>query len=474
MNIDNISTAVFELIDKSPSAYHVIKNALEQIDAEILHENDAVWDIKLGRDYVVVRNDASAIFFHVPSDIDVSKVRFEIAAAHSDSPCFVVKHDPIVVSNGYVKLNVEEYGGDIRRSWFDRPLSIAGRVLIEDVNDDSSEQQDTHDVHAYLVDLKNKLGCIIPSLAPHLGGSRDGKSDAEISVQKELMPILGTESSFDAPENCLVDAIADILELDYGIIDAQDKIVDWDLFVYANEKATALSTHDIICSPRIDDQGCVWSAVLGFAKFLCAKSVRECDDSNVISTLVIFDNEENGSLGYHAASSTFLVDVLSRVWESLSRLEPAFSRERFYSACARSFMVSADNGHAHHPNYAEKSDPTNEVILGDGIVLKYAANQNYMTNARTGAAFAKICDDNNIAYQRFHNNSDVKGGATLGNISASQMSIPGVDIGLPQLAMHSACECCSADDVESLVEFFESFFAGKRDVNITTSDIICY
>lgn len=455
----SIVSDILERISASPSAYHVIKGASELIDAEILHEGDHCWDIGFGKTYMVTRNDATAAFFHIPEEASPESARFEIVAVHADSPGFIVKHEPVIVRDGYVMLNVEQYGNPIRKTWFDRPLSIAGRVMVRDDEDSR--------IRAYLVDLRESLSCVIPSLAPHMGS----KDDDEVPVQSTMLPVIGAVGAFASPEDCLIDAIGECMSSCYGIEAGKESILDWDLFLYNMESPMMVGcgSGPMVCAPRIDDQGCAWSAVMAFADML-----EEGDwAADAIPVLAIFDNEENGSSGYHAASSTFLSDVLHRIWDALNLEEP-FPSEFLRAAIARSFMVSADNGHAHHPNYISKGDPTNPVVCGQGIVLKYAANQKYMTSSRTGAALRDICEKESIPFQPFHKHSDVKGGATLGNISAEQVSVPGCDIGLAQLAMHSACEYCAGSDIADLARLFYAFFSGARDVSITTDDIICY
>lgn len=455
----NLVSDVLGRISTSPTAYHVIKNAGEMIDAEVLHERDCYWNIDFGKTYMVVRNDSTAAFFHVPEDVSSENACFEIAAVHADSPGFVVKHEPVIVRDGYVLLNVEEYGSPIRKTWLDRPLSIAGKVLVRD--------KKTLKIHAYLVDLREHLNCFIPTLAPHMGAA----DTDEVPVQSTMLPVIGNADSIASPEDVLTTALGAYMLSRYGIATSAADILDWELFLYNMEEPMELGFGDssMVCAPRIDDQGCVWSAVRGFADMIGNDNMS----AEIIPVLVIFDNEENGSSGYHAASSTFLSDVLHRIWKSLNLKEP-FPDEFFESAIARSFMVSADNGHANHPNYPSKSDPTNSVVCGQGIVLKYAANQKYMTGSRSGAAFKDVCKREDIRSQSFHKHSDVRGGATLGNISAEQVSVPGCDIGLPQLAMHSAYEYCSKFDIVELTRFFYAFFSGMRDIRITTDDIICY
>lgn len=444
-------------IQASPSQYHVVKNALEAIDAEILHEDDPFWDIRPGGTYAVVRNDASVIFATVPKNLVPAFACFDIVAAHTDSPSFKVKENPVVSGDGYIRLNVEEYGGTIKKTWLDRTLSVAGRVVV--LEEDGS-------VATYLVDLGKSMNCVIPSLAPHMGAA----DTDEISVQGNMMPIMAVEHdlpSGQSPAELFSSVLRSALRDKYG---ADGEILAYDMFLYPVIDAYSLGIDDdsalgLLCMPRLDDQGCVWPAVWAFAE-----QAKAPERSSRVAVLALFDDEENGSMTRHGADSTFLDDVLVRLGAAIG-ISDAKLRS---AALARSFMVSADNGHAKHPAYAGKADPTNDVVLGGGIVLKHAANQRYMTDARTAAAFKAVCSRADIPYQVFHKNSDVRGGSTLGNISTTHVSVPGVDIGLPQLAMHSSQELCHAADVRSMLLFFSAFYAGARPMSATCKEAVAY
>ena len=436
---------------------HVVKNALEAIDAEILHEDDPFWDIRPGGTYAVVRTAASVIFATIPNNLAPAFACFDIVAAHTDSPSFKVKGNPVISGDGYIRLNVEEYGGTIKKTWLDRALSAAGRVVV--LEDDDS-------IATYLVDLGNSMNCVIPSLAPHMGAA----DTDEISVQGNMMPIMAVEHDLPLgqdPAELFSAALRSALHDEYG---ADGEILTYDMFLYPVAGTCSLvgssgSASGLLCMPRLDDQGCVWPAVWAFAE-----KAKVPEYSSRVAVLALFDDEENGSMTRHGADSTFLDEVLTRLGTAIGISDTKLRA----AALARSFMVSADNAHAKHPAYAGKADPTNDVVLGGGIALKHAANQRYMTDARTAAAFKAICSCASIPYQVFHKNSDVRGGSTLGNISTTHVSVPGVDIGLPQLAMHSSQELCHTADVDSMLLFFSAFYAGARPMTATCEEAVAY
>lgn len=447
-------------IQASPSQYHVVRNALDILDAEVLREDDPSWTIEPGRTYAVVRADASLVAFRVPktgsADEIASSARFEIGVVHTDSPTFKLKEHPIIEREGCSCLNVEEYGGAIHKSWFDRPLSVAGRACV---------QREDGSFATCLVDLADKVSGIIPSLAPHMGA----KDEDEVSVQSNMCPIIAMSWQLQAMisgEDIMKRAVAEDIEQRYGF--GVRKVMSWDLSLYVLDVPAILGIGEgaLVASPQLDDQGSVWPAVMGFADAVREGVVDE--QVGVVPVLALLDNEENGSMSRAGADSTFLSDVLTRVAEILGIEGGAYK-----AMLARSFMVSADNAHAANPNYAGKADPTNKVGLGCGIVLKYSANQKYMTDARGAAVFKAICDGAGIKYQVFHNNSDVKGGSTLGNISGTHVSVAGCDIGLPQLAMHSAYEVCGKADIASMHSFFKTYFGSAREVDVTTDGIVC-
>ncbi len=410
-------------IDKCTSCYHVVKNIedflKEQEFSELKETENYV--ISKGGKYYVKRNDSSLIAFRVPRD---EMKGFHIMASHSDSPSFKVKAESEQkVEEAYVKLNVEPYGGAIYATWLDRALSVAGRVVCreEDV------------LVSKTVDVDEDL-LVIPNLAIHM--NREMNKQLSYNPQIDLQPLMYAGSG----DNILMKKIAG-----YAGVKEED-IFGKDLFLYVREKGKlAGAEKEMMISPRLDDQECVFASVKG----LLASAPEQ-----YVSVCAVFDNEEVGSLTRQGASSTFLKDTLERVREALG-----ISQTDYLRMLANSFMISADNAHALHPNHPEKADPTNRPCLNKGIVIKYHGGQKYTTDAYTEAVMKKLCEEADVSYQTYCNRSDVPGGSTLGNISESQVSIPCVDIGLPQLAMHSAVECAGSKDLSDLIKIAQLFFA---------------
>ena len=412
---------ILNLIDKSPTAYHVIANAKDILDAAGytgLRENE-VWKLEAGGKYYVTRNDSSLIAFAVPKP---DYKGFRIIASHSDSPCPKLKEDLESRKDGYVRLDVEKYGGMLLAPWFDRPLSVAGRILV----------RDGEGIKSVLVDLDKDVA-VIPSLAIHM--NREANKGYSYSFQKDMLPIVGTTSG----EKTVMSMVADAAG-----VEVKD-IIGQDLFMYIREKGTVWGCDDeFIGSSRLDDQECVWCTLSGFT---------EVQSSEYVNMLCIFDNEEVGSRTKQGADSDFLANLIDRINDNLGR-----SREEYYTAYANSFMISADNAHALHPAHKEKYDPVQSPKMNEGIVLKLSARQSYTTDGISAAFVRKLCEDSNIPYQVFVNHSDEPGGSTLGNISNSHVSVNTADIGLPQLAMHSSYEVAGIKDIEYLREFAKAYY----------------
>ena len=412
---------ILNLIDKSPTAYHVIANARDILDAAGytgLRENE-VWKLEAGGKYYVTRNDSSLIAFAVPKP---DYKGFRIIASHSDSPCPKLKEDLESRKDGYVRLDVEKYGGMLLAPWFDRPLSVAGRILV----------RDGEGIKSVLVDFDKDVA-VIPSLAIHM--NRDANSSAKYNPQTDCIPLFGDLSS----KGSFFEVVAEAA----GV--KKEDILSHDLFLYNRVKPTFWGAdNEYIASSRLDDQECVYAT---FEGFITAK-----ESENVVMHCV-FDNEEVGSGTKQGADSTFLKDTLIRINEGLGR-----TKQQYFTAVANSFMISADNAHAVHPNYKEKADPVNRPLMNGGIVIKYNANQKYTTDAVSAATFKLICEKANVPYQTFTNRSDIAGGSTLGNISTSQVSINTVDIGLAQLAMHSPYESAGSRDPEYLAGVSKTFY----------------
>ena len=413
---------LFKFIENSPSCFHAIKTITEELKNEgfvEIKEKDT-WQIEQGKKYYVTRNLSSVIAFKIPQNDFKS---FNIVASHSDSPTFKIKANAeIEVKNKYVKLNTEKYGGMICSTWFDRPLSIAGRILVKENNA----------VKTHLVNIDKDL-VIIPNLAIHM--NREVNDGYTYNAQIDMLPLYGDNSS----KGSLMKTIAKEAEVE------EESILDTDLFLYNRMNGTKIgSNEEYISSPRLDDLECAFTSLSAFLSE---------NTSNSASVYCVFDNEEVGSGTKQGADSTFLYDVLRRINISLGKTE-----EDYYRLISSSFMVSADNAHALHPNYTDKSDLTNKVYMNDGIVIKYNANQKYTTDAVSASIFKTICDSVDVPYQTFTTRSDILGGSTLGNISNAHVSLNTIDIGLAQLAMHSTYETAGAKDVTYMIDAIKAFY----------------
>ena len=421
MNAQHVEE-LFQFIENSPSCFHAIETIREKLNDEGFIElvEGRSWQIEKGKKYYVTRNLSSIIAFKIPEN---DFKNFHIFASHSDSPTFKIKENAeIEVNNKYVKLNTEKYGGMICSTWFDRPLSIAGRILVKEGNL----------VKTHLVNIDKDL-VIIPNLAIHM--NRAVNDGYKYNAQIDMLPLYGDNTS----KGSLMKTVAQSVGVE------EDSILGTDLFLYNRMKGTKIGANsEYISSPRLDDLECAYASLSAFLSET---------NSNSASVYCVFDNEEVGSGTKQGADSTLLYDVLRRINMCLGN-----SEEDYYKLIASSFMVSADNAHALHPNYSDKSDPTNKVYINDGIVIKYNANQKYTTDAVSASIFKSICDSVNVPYQTFTNRSDILGGSTLGNISNAHVSLNTIDIGLAQLAMHSTYETAGAKDVTYLIEALKAFY----------------
>ena len=403
---------LFDFIQQSPSCFHVIENVKKQLTEQGFEElcENKNWQIKEGGKYFVTRNLSSVIAFKVPTKDFKS---FHIVASHSDSPTFKIKdHPEQMVKGKYVQLNTERYGGMIYSTWFDRPLSIAGRALVKTETG----------VATKLLNIDRDL-LVIPNLAVHM--DRTVNDGMKYNPQVNLLPLYGDAASKDTFNKLVAEACGT----------AEENIISTDLFLYNRTAPTVWGAHNEYMScAKLDDLECAFSSLKAFLKG---------ENSQSISVCAIFDNEEVGSSTKQGANSTFMYDILHRINENLGRTE-----EQYHTAVASSFMLSADNAHALHPNHPAISDPTNPVYLNEGIVIKHNANQKYTTDAVSSAIFQKMCEEKNVPYQHFVNRSDVAGGSTLGNIANTHVSLNTVDIGMAQLAMHSSYETAGVLDLD--------------------------
>ncbi len=382
-----------------------------------------------GDKFFVTKND-SAIFAIKIGSRPISETGFKIITAHSDSPCFRIKPHPEMLSGDrLVRLNTEVYGGPILYTWFDRPLSLAGRVILRG---ESALKPVTR-----LLKIDEPI-LMIPHLAIHF--NRSVNEGNALSKQKDMLPILTRISESLSANGLLVNYIAKSLNV------AVDDILDFDMFLYNTQPATLTGLNkEFVMSGRLDDLSMAHAAIT---------AIIEATDDDATCISAIFDNEETGSGTKQGAHSPVLSNLLRRIAEC-----QGVNFDGFCQAIGRSFMISADNAHAFHPNYAEKYDPTNHPALGGGPVIKINANCKYMTDAHSAAIFKSLCNEAGAPCQYFVNHSDVAGGSTLGNIFTGQLDIEGVDVGNPLLAMHSACETGSTDDHINMIRAFKQFFA---------------
>ena len=411
-------------------AIQTIRRRLEAADFERLDQSEQ-WHIEPGGKYYVIKND-SAIFAFVAGSGTPAE-GFRIISAHSDSPGFRIKPNSEIAAPGKtLKLNTEVYGGPILYTWFDRPLSISGRVILRG-------ESPLRPVTRFVNFCRPLL--TIPHLAIHYNRSvNDGNP---LSKQRDMMPVLGFLKEGMEKEGLLVKVLARALEC------APGDILDFDLCLYPVEKSclTGLDK-EFISAARIDDLEMVHA---GLSALLV--SAKDKPRQPMTRVLAVFDNEETGSGTKQGAASPVLLSVMRRLNENLGGNEDTFQQ-----AVANSFMVSADNGHGLHPNYESKQDPTNHPILGRGPVIKSNANCKYMTDADSSAVFRMICDKAGVPVQTFVNHSDVAGGSTLGNILTSQIELRGVDMGCPQWAMHSCRETAAVADHIYTVRAFTTFY----------------
>ena len=418
---DDISRDLIHFIAKSPSTFHAvrgIKAALLYAGFTEIREEDT-WQIEKGGKYVVTRNGSALMAFTVPQE---SAEAFHITASHCDSPTFKIKENPEIADGPYVKLNVEGYGGMIMSTWLDRPLSVAGRLLVTE-NGHLAEK---------LVAIDGTM-LVIPSVAIHM--DRSVNQHKEWKVQKDMLPLYGMTGA----KTPFMDLIAVAAK-----VKAED-ILAHDLILYSRVPGTIWGEErEFISSPKLDDLQCA---------FACFRGFTQGQKEKYISVYALFDNEEVGSATSQGAGSTFLANTLERLARSLG-----YSYDETMAMIARSFMISADNAHSVHPNHPEYADPVNRPVINGGIVIKYSAAQKYATNAFSAAYFKKLCKDHDIPTQTFTNHSDNPGGSTLGNISNTVIAMPTVDIGLPQLAMHSSYETAGVKDTAYLVDAVTKFY----------------
>ena len=496
--VDKYTSDFIEFLCESPGVFHAVDaigRRLERAGFLRLDEKEPSWELVPGGRYFVTRNGSACIAFCLPGG---RPAELRIMASHSDSPCFKIKPDPEIEAAGLVRLNIEPYGGLLKNTWYDRPLGVAGRVLVEE--NGSIVQRLVYPDRDLLV---------IPSLAIHM--DREANEKAMTNVQNDMLPVFAEGPKADKFIGMIAEAAG---------VDSPDRILGMDLFVVNRQKPFVRGPEDeFISAPRLDDLMCVYGTLAGFVEYaegreegVAAETSAAAGDDmpagdlvtagnglttgdlvtagngltagdfvtagnglkagvpaairndvtagdltaaadGVLAMYCVFDNEEVGSRSRQGAESTFLTDCLGRIRESLG-----LTFSEMQAAVQRGTMISADNAHAVHPNHTDKADPVNRPKMNGGIVLKFHAGQLYTTDGVSGALVKKICKDNDIPLQTFVNRADMRGGSTLGNIANTQLSISTADIGLAQLAMHSSCETAGARDLGYLAGFARKFY----------------
>lgn len=421
MEIDNF----FDFIEKSPTAFHAVRTIQEELEEHGFTElfEQEKWSIERGGKYFVKRNDSSLLSFIMPKE---EIYGIHMAASHTDSPAFKIKPCPeITAEDVYVKLNTEKYGGMILSTWLDRPLSIAGRVFFE---------QGNGEIGSTLINIDRDL-LVIPNLAVHM--NREINQGYAYNPQIDMLPIF---TDGDKKGSSLREAVAEELGLE------PDNILSEELFVYVRQRGCSIGQKgQWILAPRLDDLQCAYAAV---------KGILDAEPVHYVALSAFFDNEEVGSSTRQGADSDFLKKVIDRIAETISsNME---EREQFLR---KSFLISADNAHALHPNHPEKADLTNRPKLNGGVVIKYHGGQKYTTDGYSSAYIVQLCKNAGIKYQTYCNRSDIAGGSTLGNIATSHVSVPSADIGFAQLAMHSAVETAGKEDVWQGIRLFGQFWS---------------
>ena len=422
---------LLNFLDASPVNFWAVKNIaseLEEAGFRRIDPKEALGEVKAGDKLYVTKNDSSIYAFHIGHK-PMAEAGFRMICAHCDSPTFRIKPNAeMLCEGGIVKLNTEVYGGPIMSTWFDRPLTIAGRVIVRG--------EDAFTPQTLLLHVKRPL-LQISNLAIHF--NREVNDGVKLSRQKDMLPILGIVNDALEQGNMLMNVICSEL----GVL--QRDILDFDLYLADATPACTFGVHnEFISSGRLDDLSMCFAGL---------EAMLGTETADATKVLAIFDNEETGSQTKQGAGSPFLSMMLKRI-----ALAQGETEEAFYQAIERAFMVSADNAHAWHPNYSEKYDPTNHPVLGGGPVIKFNAAQKYASDAVSASVFAEICREAGVPSQRFVNHSDVAGGSTLGNILASSIPLRGVDMGNAILAMHSCRETGSMADHIYVVKAFTQFF----------------
>lgn len=430
-NRESSAISLLNFLDSCPVNFYAVDTLIRMFENEGYQPllRTEKWDIQKGGKYYVTINETALIAFKIGNSS--AGDAFKIITAHSDSPGFRIKPKAeMKCEGGVIKLNTEVYGGPILYTWFDRPLSIAGRVILR--------SKDTLNPTSRLVKFPMPL-LTIPHLAIHF--NRAVNEGNPLSKQKDMLPVFAIINNAFEQNDLLLNLLSKELAVD------KSEILDFDLSLYDTTRACLVGLNqEFVSSGRLDDLSMVHAGAIAFLN-------SEESETPAINVLAVFDNEETGSGTKQGAASPFLTDTLTRIVDCLGGNHDDYCR-----AIAKSFMVSADNAHALHPNYPEKQDPTNHPVIGGGPVIKINANCKYMTDADSAAVFRTICEQAEVPYQYFVNNSDIAGGSTLGNILTSQIDLRGVDMGAPIWAMHSVRETAGVADHQYIIKAFTRFY----------------
>ncbi len=433
MEVKSFAREVIEFIDESPSTYHVVKNCSDILDENgferiMLREK---WEIKKGGKYFLKKSSSTIIAFTVGEDFDV-KNGFKIFGAHTDSPCFRIKPSPEIVTENVVRLNTEVYGGPILSTWFDRPLSIAGRVIVKGEN--------SFFPRTVKIKIDEPL-LTIPNLAIHQ--NREVNNGVKIDKQNDVLPVISLINKNFEREGYLERVILEKT----GI--KKEDIIDFDLYLYATEKGCLLGANEeFMSSPKIDNLASVYTGLIGL--------LEAEENQDRINIFVAFDNEEIGSATKQGADSNYLLNTLERISLALG-----LSRGDFLQMLESSYILSADAAHAAHPAHLGKTDPTNRGRINEGISIKISAKQKYTSDGYSIAVIKQLIEGTEIQIQPFVNESNELGGSTIGPISSTHLDIDGVDLGVPMFAMHSVRELCGIFDVFYLKELAKEFFSKR-------------
>ena len=433
MEVKSFAREVIEFIDESPSTYHVVKNC-----SDILDENGferimprEKWEIKKGGKYFFKKSSSTIIAFTVGENFDVKK-GFKIFGAHTDSPCFRIKPNPEIVTENIVRLNTEVYGGPILSTWFDRPLSIAGRVIVKG--------EDPFFPKTVNIKIDEPL-LTIPNLAIHQ--NREVNNGVKIDKQNDILPVISLINKNFEKKGYLERVILEKT----GI--KKEDIIDFDLYLYATEKGCLLGANEeFMSSPKLDNLASVYTGIIGL--------VEAEENQDRINIFVAFDNEEIGSATKQGADSNYLLNTLERISLALG-----FNRSDFLQMLESSYILSADAAHAAHPAHLGKTDPTNRGKINEGISIKISAKQKYTSDGYSIAVIRQLIEGTEIRMQPFVNESNELGGSTIGPISSTHLDIDGVDLGVPMFAMHSVRELCGMFDVFYLKELAKEFFSKR-------------